>query len=571
MVSMRKPGLVIASLAIAGLALAGCSAGGGNDASTSPSDTTKLPSTGWEKADYDQVKDGGKLTLPIDTFPANWQTYNLDAGTVDDALLSTLYLPSLITVKEDGTWEPNKDYVTSLELASEDPQVVDIKFNPQAKWSDGTPLSADDIAANWNALKSPDTDFAPTSSNVWEDISSVEPGADQSEVKLTFKNKNADWPSIFGPIYPKWAVDTPDHFNNLWKSQPVAADGTTIVSGGPYIISSLDANAQVVTFTKNPAWWGEQPKLDTIIFKSVSRNGLAQAFANKEIDAFNLYGSADNLKTAEARSDAEIQRSLGTTFRHVTLNGTSDVFKDVKVRQAFAKSLQRDVLAQAILKPVGSPVTVLGNLVYLPGQKGYEDDAQSVIGYDVDGAKKLLEEAGWKQDGNVAKKDGKALTVRFVIPSENQNSANVAQLVKQQAAKAGFKVDIDVVPSDDFFTKYVTTETRDFDATYFAWQGTPFPVSSVKSIYYPANSGQNYPGVTDKSLGKAFDTANAELDADKRVTEAQKIDKKLVNLVTTVPLFPEPYAWGVTKGLVNYGPSQFEVQNPPWTRIGWKS
>ncbi|WP_181408913.1 ABC transporter family substrate-binding protein [Schumannella soli] len=571
MVSMRKPGLVIASLAIAAVALTGCTAGGGTSSSTSPSDDVKLPSTGWQKADYDQVKDGGTVTLPVDAIPANWQLYNLDSGTVDDALLSTVYLPGFITIKEDGTWEVNKDYAESVELTSDSPQVVEIKINPAAKWSDGTAISADDVAANWNALKSPDSDFAPTSSNVWEDVKSVEAGSSPQDVKITFAKTNADWASVLGGIYPKWAVDTPDHFNNLWKNGPVAADGTTFVSGGPFIVKSIDANAQVVTFAKNPAWWGQPAKLDSLIFKSVSRNGLAQAFANKEIDAFNLYGSADNLKTAESRSDAEIQRSLGTTFRHVTLNGTSSVFKDVKVRQAFAKSLKRDVLAQAILKPVGSPVTVLGNLVYLPGQKGYEDDASSVIGYDVDAAKKLLEGEGWKLDGTYMKKDGKTLTVRFVIPSENQNSANIAQLVQQQAKAAGFKVNIDVVPSDDFFTKYITTDGRDFDATYFAWQGTPFPVSSVKSIYYPANAGQNFPGVTDKSLGAAFDKANSELDADKRITDAQAIDKKLVKLVTTVPLFPEPYAYGVTKGLVNYGPSQFEVQNVPWNRVGYTS
>ncbi len=157
----------------------------------------------------------------------------------------------------------------------------------------------------------------------------------------------------------------------------------------------------------------------------------------RSFDAFNLNGSADNFKTANTRSDSKIERSLGTTQRQITLNGTSDVFKDKEVRQAFAQAINRQTLAQAILAPVKSPVTVLNNLIYLPGQKGYTDHASSVYGYSVDKAKQKLEDAGWKigSDGYAAK-GGKTLSVRFVIPSDNQNSANIAQLVQQQTKAA---------------------------------------------------------------------------------------------------------------------------------------
>ena len=128
---------------------------------------------------------------------------------------------------------------------------------------------------------------------------------------------------------------------------------------------------------------------------------------------------------------------------------------------------------------------------------------------------------------------------------------------------------IDTVPTDDFFTSYITTETRDFDATYFAWQGTPFPVSSTQSIFYPADSGQNFPGVTDESLGDDWAAANSELDPDARIDLANGIDEKLVNLVTTVPLFPEPFTYGVISTLANYGPSQFEYNSLRWQDVGY--
>ncbi len=565
-----KSTAVLATAAAAALVLAGCSGGGTAGESSSAVAQSSLKSTGWTTADRSSIKDGGTLTLPIDSAPANFQINNLDSGTVDDQTIAGVYLPGFIQFKENGDWEANPDYAESVKLTKDSPQTVEIKINPKAVWSDGTPITVKDVAANWKALNGTNPAFAPLATNVWEDVDSVTQGSDERDVVITFKKTNADWASVLTGIYPSWAVDTPDHFNKAWAKGPYAADGTTYVSGGPYIVKSFDANGGVLTFEKNSKWWGDTPKLDTIVFKTVSRDGLAQAYANKELDAINLYGSADNLKTANSRSDSKIERSLGTTWRHVTLNGTSEVFKDKEVRQAFAQSLNRKVLAQAILSPVKSPGDVLNNMVYLPGQKGYEDDASKVYGYSTDSAKKKLEDAGYKIGSNgYASKGGKELDVRFVIPSDNQNSANIAQLVQQQTKLAGFKVTIDTVPTDDFFTKYITTTTRDFDATYFAWQGTPFPVSSLKSIFYPADAGQNYAGVTDDSLGAAWDKANAELDASTRIKDAQAIDKKIVAVAGTIPLFAEPYAWGVRKDLVNYGPAQFQSSSVKWQDVGY--
>ncbi|MGG7466426.1 ABC transporter family substrate-binding protein [Plantibacter sp. YIM 135347] len=566
--SKRTRGMILATVSIAALALTACTGGGSTGGSPS-SASADLPGTGWTRADAGDVADGGSLKLAVDAIPANWNLYNLDSGTVDDQFLTNIYTAAYVNIKEDGTWEANKDFAESVELKSDDPQVVEIKINPKAVWSDGTPMSVDDFISSWKSLNGVDPAYAPTATNVWKDISSVEAGDGPQDVLMTFANKNADWPSILQNIWPKWLGDTPEHFNTLWAKGPFAADGTTYVSGGPYIVSKIDQTGAVVTFEPNPKWWGDKPKLDSIIFKQVSRAGLAQAFANSELDVFSIGTNSDNYQTAQKRSDAEIQRSRGTIYSHVTLNGTTDILSDVNVRQAFAKSLNREVLAQARLSGIDAPVQLLNNLIFLPGQDGYEDDASKVIGYDLDGAKKQLDEAGWKEgSGGIREKDGKKLSVRYVIDSDNPVSAETSQQIQAQAKEAGFDVKIDTVPSDDFFTKYVTTETRDFDAVSFSWQGTAFPISSTESIFYPADSGQNFPGVTDDSLGDLWAKANAELDPAKRLDIAKDIDKKIVALATTIPLFPVPFTYGVKTGLVNYGPTQFETID--WQHVGWK-
>lgn len=242
---------VLATAAAAAVVLAGCSGGGEAGGDNSAVAESSLKSTGWTVADRADVKDGGSITLPIDTAPANWQLLNLDSGTVDDTTISQTYLPSFIQFKENGEWEANKDYATSVELTKDSPQTVEIKINPKAVWSDGTPISAKDVIANWKALNGSDKAFAPLSTNVWEDVDSVKQGSDERDVIMTFSKTNADWASVLTAIYPYWAVDTPDHFNKAWAKAPYAADGKTYVSGGPYILKSFDTNGGVVTFEKN--------------------------------------------------------------------------------------------------------------------------------------------------------------------------------------------------------------------------------------------------------------------------------------------------------------------------------
>ena len=76
---------------------------------------------------------------------------------------------------------------------------------------------------------------------------------------------------------------------------------------GPFVVSSIDENAGVVTETPNPKWWGRKPKLDKIVMRVVNQDSLGQAFANKEINLLDTQANPDVLAQAEKRSDAVIE------------------------------------------------------------------------------------------------------------------------------------------------------------------------------------------------------------------------------------------------------------------------
>jgi peptide/nickel transport system substrate-binding protein len=198
----------------------------------------------------------------------------------------------------------------------------------------------------------------------------------------------------------------------------------------------------------------------------------------------------------------------------------------------------------------------------MANQKGYKDNAGVLSVPDVEGAKKLLDEAGWKVEGDVRKKDGKELAIRFVIPTQVASSAQESQLVFNMLKAVNVKVNIDAVPSDDFFNKYIST--GNFDFTVFSWIGTPFPISSAKSIYaLPKGSEilQNYARVGSPELDALFDKATSEFDEQKAIDIGNQIDAAIWNEVHSLTEYQRPEIIASKTNLANHG--AFGFATPP--------
>ena len=124
------------------------------------------------------------------------------------------------------------------------------------------------------------------------------------------------------------------------------------------------------------------------------------------------------------------------------------------------------------------------------------------------------------------------------------------------------KVNIDAVPSDDFFAKYVNT--GNFDFTVFSWIGTPFPISSSKSIYaLPKGDDiqQNYARVGSAELNALFDKATSEFDEQKAIDIGNEIDAAIWNEVHSLTLYQRPEIIASKANLANHG--AFGFATPP--------
>ncbi|TFC91023.1 MULTISPECIES: ABC transporter family substrate-binding protein [Cryobacterium] len=550
----------LAVLSASALLLTACAPGNTAEDSPAASESTVLPTTAWEVADAADVQDGGTLNLSIGSLPSNWNTYQVDGNESDTVNTVAPTTGGPIRVSADGTTTVDPNYASSVEVISDDPQVVEIKLNPAAVWEDGTPITYKDYAATWAAMNGSNEEFSPASTAIFEQISAIESTGTDFDFTVTFDSINADWASIFTSVLPASVTSTPEVFNTAYVTTPVP-------SSGPFVISDVDTTGQVVTLTRNPLWWGEAAKLETIIVKVISGAAAATSFGNSETDVLYISSNADAYQTAEKRADAEIQASGGLTWTHVTMNGSKGPLADVELRRAIGHAVNRSLISESANTPVGVDATTQGSYIFMPGQKGYEDNVGDAIGYDVTAAEKLLEDAGYTVgDGGMREKDGKALELSITVPADTPTNKQRAVQVQADLKEVGIAVELNEVPAAKYFSDYIIP--GDFEMTSFSWVGTPWPISSSEALFAPVDSESNFTGITDKKLADLFDEANTELDADKRIVIANEIDTVLAAYVPIIPLAPLPNVYAVKSGLVNYGATQFETVD--WSVVGWK-
>ena len=548
----------LAMLGAAALIVTGCAAGNTGPSDDASSEAVELPATAWVRADAAEVTDGGTLTLGVSQFPSNFNINQIDGNEADTNDIVEPTMGGPFKIAEDGTPELDENYAVSAEVTSEDPQVVEIKLNPEAVWEDGTPITVADYQAYWQAQNGTNEAYLPASTAGWEDVASVEQGDDEFHVVVTFSSVYADWQAMFTPsLLPASISSDPALYNDGYRTQPVP-------SSGPFRIAEVDTTGQVLTLERNPAWWGETPKLETIYFRTVSQDQQGSSFANDELDALYISANADLYSTAQSREDAEIQTSGGVTWTHVTMNAKEGPLSDVNVRKAVASAVNREQIAASANTPVGAPAVTTGDFIFMPGQEGYEDKAYP---YDLEAAKGFLEEAGYTETDGGWEKDGEALELSVTVPADTATNIQRAEQVQADLGDFGIPVELTTVPANNYFSDYVIP--GDFEMVSFSWVGTAFPITSSEALYYPLDSESNFTGVTDESLGDLWATANSELDPAARIETAKEINDVIWEYVPMFPIAPLPNVYAVKDGLVNWGATQFETID--WTVVGWAS
>ena len=576
--AMRTATVFTAAVISLGLLLSGCGGSSDDSGSSDSGALDKQPADGVPSSytgtlpqpdvterydnpqDRDNVEDGGTLTLSTYEITANWNLFSADGGTTAMSALWGWYQPVLTQSSEVGgiPVEPNKDYISNMELVSEDPMVVQYDINPDAKYNDGTDIDWTSFKTTWEANNGSNPDYNPPSTDGFDSIEKVEQGDSAKQAIVTYKTPYYPWQSVFWSFVNPKAADA-DTFTSGWVNDP-----HNDWAAGPYIVDSSDESQ--VTFVPNPNWWGDAPKLDKVIYKQMEDTAAVNAFANGEIDTVDVT-TADQIKTVRGVKDTQLRYSYSTRTRVFTYNGQSAPLDDINVRkaitQAFDSSTYNAVQFQGLDWDAAQP----GSLILMPYQEGYEDNMPEDSKFSVDNAKKTLEDAGYTlgDDGYYAK-DGTTLEVSFTYFGDDATQEALGKTYQELQKSAGIKVKLVNKPVAEFSDTIVN---GDYQVLPMAWESTN-AMSFVTAIsqFYTSDGDSNFSFVGSDEIDGMVKEPGKHSDYDEQAEAANKAEKAALELYGQIPVSTPPLYKAVKTVLANYGPAGFA--NVAAQDVGWQ-
>ena len=357
----------------------------------------------------DALQQGGELRLGR-LFADNWNPYNPLGNEVDYTQIREPMSYHVWNFAADGTSTLDTELRARVEHVGGtpgEPFTVTYKLNPDANWNNGDPIDVDDYIANWQALNGIDhPDFPVVATEGFDQITSVEQGADKFEVVITFDDVYPDYQALFDRWLPAESLQ-PDTYVDGWTE--LNTDWFT----GPFILDSIDTTQGILTEVPNPNWWGEAPLLDKIIFRVVSPDAVPTATptasSTRSTSAPTPTASRSPTPRRAARSGRRPART-GATSRSTR---TAGLIADQEIRQAIVRSLDRADIGASDLAGIPWPAQPLNNHIFVENQAGYVDNAGD-FAYDPERAMADLDAAGWVAGADgIREKDGQRLTVQL--------------------------------------------------------------------------------------------------------------------------------------------------------------
>jgi peptide/nickel transport system substrate-binding protein len=356
------------------------------------------------------------------------------ANTSAEESASYLLFSRLLTY--DQTGRLNYDLAQSMTI-SDNQKTYTLKLRPDAKWQDGVYVRAKDVVFTVNLLKNPATRATITG---WSDITAI--AVDDVTVQFTLPDVYAAFPHAlnFLPILPEHVlrnVAPGELRENAFSTNPIGSGPFTL-----RFIQDIDTahGRKIIHLARNDSYYRGAPKLERFqLHVYASSDAIVHAVTTSEVNAATDLSVTD---TAKIKSDRyEIERKPIDAGVYALFNTTVGVMSDKTVRQA----LQMGTDTAAVRSAVGLNTPEI-HLPFITGQ--VTGDVPSEIVYNKAGASALLDQAGWKLDGSVRKKEGTLLRLTVVTTKNNDFEKALSNMAEQWRG-LGITVTTSIVdPSD---------------------------------------------------------------------------------------------------------------------------
>ena len=545
---MRKNGRWKEKILAAGLALvmaAGLGACGSASAGSSVTGTSGAAVSGSTGAAAVQTGDD-IVNIAFTDSVGTVNPLNMDVTFINYYATSMMFLP---LASFNDKYEP--DYLLAESITTDDNQTFKVKLKDNAAWSDGQPVTSDDVIYTilkftCPAVANPNFDFTlfkgfnddGTSPEGATEIEGIHKTDDKNlefickdHMSLnTFLNNVATWVCIL----PKHAIENiPDDqlLTDSWFSHPDVVDG-------PYFLDDYDP-AHYVSYHANENYFEGAPKIPKINFRIMQGSEILAGLKSGEIDMVHPSCSIP----VEDRDAVEKLEGFTTKYtdniiNEMTLFNTSkEYLSDPRVRQAIIYAIDRDTIVKQLLNGKGEVTDG-----FICSGSPFYNEGKTKLSYDPDKAKQLLEEAGW--DGSQ--------TLQYYVSSSDSIAVKAAQLIQQYLQNVGVKIEINTV---DFATLMTIGGTDEED--FFSVQYTITPndywadIKNLIDVQDFSWSGGYYNEKVDEDLAKTQETT----DETELKSLYNEIEEQVIEDAPMFPMYFQSNLGVVSDRLKNATPS----------------
>ena len=502
-----------------------------------------------------------------------------------------------LTLAGLGEWDEGGNFVA--ELAAEVPSgsnggvsadglTITWKLQSGLKWSDGEPLTSADVKFTWESIMDPGN--AVMSRVGYDKIASIDT-PDDTTVVLNFSELYPPWQTLFTQGPNNSGALLPKH---ILEGQ-TALEGNSFIhwpkiSSGPWVITDWVAGDHM-TLLPNPNFFGGRAKLDRVMIKFVPTPETAlAALQTGDVDWYPDFSESDIATVSALEPVVHLKVVPGADFEHYFFNqgttagvngqGISDLdgfcpFKDIRVRKAITLGINRQAFVDSLLNgETIVPATQWPN-------SGWTNTSLTPDAYDMEGAKALLDEAGYAVGADGIRSgmcNGVETKLSFNFETtDKQIRVDIALAAQSDLAKIGIEFKPINTPAGTFFASYSdggNMAMGKFDMAGYTTGFYPDPMSGVMDSYACSTipnasnpSGTNNYHLCDPDLDVLMNAVNASADPAVRKVALDAVQQYIFDHYYVVMAYARANVYGIVDRFV---PAPFGFySNMDWNSELW--
>jgi peptide/nickel transport system substrate-binding protein len=527
---------------VIGFLLVGCSSKDSKEGSTT-GNSEVATNTGTESTDAKEKVVNIGVTDTLKTL----NPLLIDAGEVNKYSTGMMFLP-LVDLGPDLNFEP----MLADSITTEDNIHFKVHIDDAATWSDGTPITADDVVFTALRLTSPVVANPSLMYFAFEGVGDdgfVAEGATSIPGIVALDNKTvqftAKYPmalTTFENTYARYLLTLPKHIlENVAEADLATYDwfNHPDVVSGPFFVTDFDVN-HYISYTKNDNYWKGKVNIDKLNIKIVTGSQLYAGLQSGEIDFVQQTMGVipqEDYANIEALENINAVYGEPVTNQSVFFQTKNDAISDPKVRQAILYGIDRNQLVSGLLNGKGEVVDG-----FLSSASPFYDSSLVPTEYNPEKAKQLLAEAGW--DGSK--------TLRFYVNSGDTTFVNGASVIAAQLGAIGIKVEIQTV---DFTTLMTVVGTTDYDM--LAVQYTYAPIDPYPDVNWLLSGEGSWTGYSNSDITAALAKTQLTSDVNEIKGYYLTVDQKVQQDIPMFSAYVIKALGAVNKRLVNATPSVY--------------